>query len=317
MDKLVYQALDMVDQGIIVVDQAMKIVFWNARIEKISKLLSKNTIGKHLEEICPVFAEDRYQNILFMALDKGQSRFCSSILHKAFIYPYGEDRLTSTLRQNMKVEPIDVEGERFVMLQLMDITNMFNSEREMKTLIKELEIAYVDIKSSEKVNKHLAHHDTLTGLLNRLAFLEKLSEAIYLAKIEGTQLAVLFLDLDGFKEINDTYGHECGDQILIIFAERLQSALRNKEIIARLGGDEFIIVIPNLMNEKEVAYTAARLIEVINAPCPINGNVVTSSVSIGISIFPADGIMADDLIKKADQAMYDVKNSGKNFYKFY
>ncbi len=163
----------------------------------------------------------------------------------------------------------------------------------------------------------LARHDTLTSLPNRRMFLEVLQRALARAERAGTQLAVMFVDLDHFKAVNDSYGHTIGDRVLQAAAERLQFCVRTADTVARLGGDEFIILIDALDTRESAAIIAQKLITHFEAPIKVSTCEVRLGVSIGISILPDDGMDAEGLISHADEAMYAVKLSGRNTYRFY
>lgn len=318
MNHLLYNVLDKACIGVIVVDEEYKIVIWNAYIEKLSKLPKAAVLGKKIFVVCPVFSERMYANMLDSALVSGQSRFCSSVLHKGFIFSIDEDKEMAPGRQNMKIEPIYLDhNKRYVLIQIIDVTNQFHNEVKMKSLVKDLELAYEDIKISEENNKLLAHRDPLTGVFNRLAFGVKLASAITESKNNGSKVAVLFIDLDGFKNINDTMGHHEGDILLKEVAHRLKSRLRSGDIIARIGGDEFTIIINGIKNEDNIAAIAQNLIDEICQPYDLNGEPASITASIGISIYPKDGNDAETLIRNADEAMYRVKKLCKNSYTYY
>jgi diguanylate cyclase (GGDEF)-like protein len=164
---------------------------------------------------------------------------------------------------------------------------------------------------------HMARHDTLTGLPNRRMFFDVLQQAIARAERAGTKIAVMFVDLDHFKEVNDSHGHATGDRVLLAAAERLQHSVRAVDTVARLGGDEFIILIDALDMREPVAMIAEKLIAQFEAP--INAGVcgVRLGVSIGISLLPEDGTDAEALVTHADEAMYAAKLAGRNGYRFY
>ncbi len=162
--------------------------------------------------------------------------------------------------------------------------------------------------------QYLAHTDALTGLPNRTAFYEHLPRALDAAEAEGERLAVMFIDLDNFKPINDTYGHEVGDLLLIQASQRLRAQLRTSDYIARIGGDEFVAVLPALGNREEAGCIADKLISTLATPFSIQGHECVIGVSIGIGFYPICASSADDLVHLADQAMYRVKHSGKNGY---
>jgi diguanylate cyclase (GGDEF)-like protein len=159
---------------------------------------------------------------------------------------------------------------------------------------------------------HQYRHDVLTGLPNRLLFGERLSRELLTAERKGTLVAVLFIDLDRFKRINDTWGHQTGDEFLKQIAERLRSCLLESETIARIGGDEFIVLIPGLPDKKEAENRGWALMRALKAPIRIEGKNVFATMSVGIALFPNDGRDSGALMAAADTAMYRAKASGKN-----
>ena len=160
----------------------------------------------------------------------------------------------------------------------------------------------------------LAHHDALTGLANRRLLVDFLDKTIALASRNKNAFAVIFIDLDGFKPVNDTYGHDAGDLLLKEIAQRLSRTVRESDIVARVGGDEFVIVTGEINRDSGAGLIARRIITIITAPVIIEGNSVSVGASIGISIFPSHGNDSESLIQMADQAMYRVKKTGKNSY---
>lgn len=185
------------------------------------------------------------------------------------------------------------------------------------------------LRRTENKIRHLAYHDSLTRLPNREAFKERLEQALNLAKRNDRLMAVLFLDLDNFKRINDTLGHAAGDLLLQTVAERLVSSLRTSDCIihgnpepqrrqvARLGGDEFTVLLSELKTNSDAAVVSARILETLSHPFLLGNQEITITPSIGISVFPGDGEDVDNLLKNADMAMYYAKKSGKNTYRFY
>jgi diguanylate cyclase (GGDEF)-like protein/PAS domain S-box-containing protein len=167
-------------------------------------------------------------------------------------------------------------------------------------------------KQAEQKIRYLATHDGMTGLVNREMFNQLINLAIEPARRYGRRLAVLFLDLDGFKEINDSFGHEFGDRMLIVVAQRLKGCMRSSDVVARLGGDEFVVLIPELKDVIQLNMIAANILSVIAKPEEIMGSQCKVTASIGISIFPMDAHNVSSLMKNADLAMYRAKQKGKN-----
>jgi len=172
-------------------------------------------------------------------------------------------------------------------------------------------------KRVEEHIRHLAHHDALTGLPNRLLLQDRLRQAILQAKRSGRHVAVLFFDLDRFKMINDTLGHELGDRLLRIVTERCLSAVRETDTVARQGGDEFVVVLPELQNAQDAAVIARKLLAAITQPTQLGSHDLSVTCSIGIAVYPNDGLTETDLLRNADAAMYRAKANGRNGYQFY
>ncbi|MEW6613083.1 MAG: diguanylate cyclase domain-containing protein [Pseudomonadota bacterium] len=174
-----------------------------------------------------------------------------------------------------------------------------------------------DRKEAERRLAHLAHCDPLTGLPNRALLQDRLEHALAHAKRHGRQAAVLFLDLDGFKQVNDVLGHAAGDELLRQIAERLREAAREDDTVARLGGDEFVILLEEVMHEAEAAEIAQRLLAALAEPITLMGREVQVTSSIGITLYPRDGENAPALLKHADSAMYRAKRQGRNKFQFF
>jgi diguanylate cyclase (GGDEF)-like protein/PAS domain S-box-containing protein len=170
---------------------------------------------------------------------------------------------------------------------------------------------------AEEQIKHLAYHDALTGLPNRLLFKDRLTVALSHAQRDRTRLAVIFLDLDRFKVINDSLGHNIGDQLLQAVAARVSSCVRESDTVARLGGDEFTLLLPHLINLEDAAPVAAKILEAVRYPFHIEGREFYITTSIGISLYPEDGTDAEALIKNADTAMYQAKELGRDNYQLF
>jgi len=164
---------------------------------------------------------------------------------------------------------------------------------------------------------HLAHHDQLTGLPNRLFLAVHLPEAINEARRTGATLAVLFLDLDRFKHINDSRGHETGDKLLKTVAARVRSTVRDEDVVVRMGGDEFIVVLKNVKGPQQVNETASRINEALSAPVIVDGRPLVTTVSIGVSLYPRDGSDIGELLRHSDTAMYQAKDRGRNNFQLF
>jgi len=174
-----------------------------------------------------------------------------------------------------------------------------------------------DRLASEARIQHLAHHDGLTGLLNRAAFMERMALALRRAERQGEMLALLFIDLDNFKRVNDSLGHLEGDQVLMTVSERLVGALRASDLVGRFGGDEFVVLLADLGSRADIKVVLDALLSVVEVPVKADGRPLSVTPSIGVAVYPDDGRQADELIQHADTAMYRAKARGRATYQFF
>jgi diguanylate cyclase (GGDEF)-like protein/PAS domain S-box-containing protein len=172
-------------------------------------------------------------------------------------------------------------------------------------------------KQREEQLYYLATHDALTGLPNRVLFNDRLSLALYQANRSQQRLAVMLIDLDNFKEVNDTLGHRTGDKLLQAVGERIKNLLRKSDTVARMGGDEFLLLLPGICRIDDVATVAQKILDVFQEPFMVKDHKLHITTSIGIAIFPHHGKDDDTLIKNADIAMYRAKRYGRNSYQYY
>ena len=199
----------------------------------------------------------------------------------------------------------DSEGRQYSSMIVRDITERLRSQAE-------LEAANAQMRRINEQLAEVAHFDMLTHLPNRVLLADRLQQAMAHCVRRNKSLAVAFLDLDGFKDINDRYGHAAGDEFLVAIAKRLRSALRDGDTLARIGGDEFVAVMTDLTAEQDCEPLLLRLLQVAAEPLLVNGQSLQVSASIGVTIYPQDGSSSEQLIRHADQAMYLAKQAGKN-----
>ncbi len=181
---------------------------------------------------------------------------------------------------------------------------------------KKLEQKLRDSKVQEEKNRYLAYHDVTTGLANRALFNDRLDHALAQAERHAWSLAVMFIDLDKFKSINDTYGHDIGDKVLQIVAARLQTCVRDEDTVSRVGGDEFLCLLMEVNEDANVANIAESMIGKISEACELNDVKLIVKPSIGIAIYPRDGTTAEVLLKNADAAMYKAKQDSEGYFFF-
>ena len=181
----------------------------------------------------------------------------------------------------------------------------------------ELQAEIVERRQAEARVHHMAYHDALTGLPNRALLAERLDRALLAARRDGRRLALMFLDLDRFKTINDSLGHATGDHLLREVAQRLCRVVRASDTVARLGGDEFVVLVPGIHGPAESGLVGDKILEALAEPVRFEGHTLHISTSIGICLYPDDGADVDSLMRKADAAMYQAKAAGRNNYQFY
>src|SRR6202790_2522929 len=181
-------------------------------------------------------------------------------------------------------------------------------------------VAFHDVSAARARSlemSHLAQHDSLTDLPNRLLFNDRLTQAISMAVRQDKQLAVMFVDLDQFKKINDSLGHGVGDKLLQSVADRLVNCVRRTDTVSRQGGDEFVVLLSQVEHEEDAAVSARKILRALATPHTIDNKNLDISVSLGVSTYPSDGPDVENLMNKADTAMYEVKQQGRNNYQFF
>lgn len=274
------------------------LIFVNNKNRKYTEFISSNTqylfkpvdeiIGHHISDVMPTEVSSVYLDA-FDRLDEGSE-------HEEIEYSLAIDGKSYWFSAKAtKVK--DPDGDDY----------------EYITVIRNIS----DLKKNENMIKQMAYYDNLTGLYNRSMFYESLNTAIKKSTREDSQFAVVFVDLDNFKKINDTRGHHIGDVLLKQVGTRLSAAIRDSDIIARMGGDEFTMIITSYDTVTELPSLTKRLLDVLSQPVTIEDTYIFISGSIGVSVFPADGSSSDELVKNADAAMYKAKELGRNRYQFY
>lgn len=216
----------------------------------------------------------------------------------------------SALKKNIAVENKVREASE----KLMAVNQALEDEVRERDLVEHQLAAAT---AQEAVARHAALHDVLTGLPNRALFEDRLEHGLAQAKRNGWTLAVMFIDLDSFKNVNDTHGHHVGDAVLRITAQRLMDNTRSDDTVSRFGGDEFLYLLMDVKGEADIAMIAEKIVKAIRAPCTIDlpdlETMPSVGASIGISIFPEHGTAANDLLKNADEAMYRAKRDASGF----
>ncbi len=246
----------------------------------------------------------------------------SNLLAKRFTEPIItlKDTMTESSRGNL-----DLRSDIRTNNELGELSDMFNNMMDIiSNNYKELSSSKLAIEEKQKELEEnyikieqLAYHDGLTGLYNRVAFMKYSYERFHDNDTIFLNHAILFIDLDNFKTVNDTLGHDYGDLLLQNVSNQLTASINETDILSRTGGDEFLIMTSDFESKEELATFAESLVEIVRQPFDLKGETASVSMSVGIAIFPQDGLTITELIKNADIAMYNAKNSGKNAYRFF
>ncbi|HUF19366.1 MAG TPA: diguanylate cyclase [Burkholderiales bacterium] len=179
----------------------------------------------------------------------------------------------------------------------------------------EVRLLHESERNNNRMLEALALHDPLTGLANRRLLGDRILTALAQVRRSKGCMAVMYLDLDGFKQVNDTLGHGAGDMLLKIIAARLKQTVREEDTVSRLGGDEFVIALPHIRSAGDAARMARKIIDAVSQPCEIEGKTVSTTASVGVGIYPAHGEDVETLMQSADRALYAAKRAGKNGYR--
>jgi diguanylate cyclase (GGDEF)-like protein/PAS domain S-box-containing protein len=274
-------------EGIVVYDRSLQCLVWNRFMEELTGLASEEVLGKLATDFLPNLGEQRVDDLLRRALN-GET----ITLAETYYNILGSDRqgwISAVFRPQYDARN-NISG---VIGHIRDLT---------------------DRKRAEQHLEYQAYHDALTGLANRRLFQEHLTLAVALAQRRKAVVAVLYLDLDHFKIVNDSLGHTMGDLMLREVASRLKVAVGEGDVVARVGGDEFTIVLQELKNRQDAASMAQKVLRAVADPINVDGHRLYITTSIGITIYPDDGEDAETLLKNADNAMYRAKSEGRNTY---
>lgn len=294
--------LKSIGDAVVATDRNGAITFVNLVAETLTGWKMEEALGKHLSEMVQLVSKHTREAIECPAARAIQAAVPVNLPADTVLIPKNGDKSFSKI-------PVEINIDD-------SAAPIRNKNGEIVGAVLVFRDASERLKKEEQLRHH-AYHDSLTGLPNRLLFHDRLSISLFEAKRQKKRVAVAFLDLDGFKPVNDAMGHDAGDMLLKLVTERLSNCARHGDTVARIGGDEFILALLNISKKEEAGDIIRRHLDAIRETFIINGCAIRVSASIGISLFPDDGDDVDSLMKKADNAMYIAKGMGKNRYRFY
>ena len=293
---------------LIVDDQEANVKLLEQMLRKAGSRCLTSTMGPHA--VCALHRDNHYDLILLDLQMPGKDGFQVMEGLKEIEVDGYVPILVITAQPGHKLRALTSGAKDFIAkpFDLVEVKTRIHNMLEIRLLYKKLE-------DYSRALESLALHDALTGLPNRRLLMDRLSLAIAHARRNKGTMAVLYLDLDGFKQINDTLGHDAGDTLLKTVATRLVGVVRQEDTVARLGGDEFVIALSVLSHADCVAKLVSKVIQAVSQPYSIQGGSVSITTSVGVSIYPLHGDDVETLLKSADLALYEAKRSGKNDYR--
>jgi len=285
-----HKIVEMAAEGIISIDIQGHILSFNRAAQRIFGFGEDEVLGKNVSMLMPSPHRENHDGYLERYLQTGQAQII------------GKTRELQGMRKDGTVFTMDLAVSEVRLGDTHFFTAMLRDISEQKLAQQRIE--------------QLAHYDELTGLPNRSLFYDRLGQAFVKAKRSQHSIALLFMDLDGFKQVNDTLGHHIGDMLLVKVADRLRLCVRESDTCARLGGDEFTLILNDTYELEDVALVANKVIESIAVPFEIEGYTLQIGISVGIARYPDDAASRGTLLMVADKAMYAAKAAGKNTYRF-
>lgn len=300
MDKILKNTLGSINEGIIILNEKFQILYWNNYMEYLTGMKLEYVVRSNIYDILQSLNKNYFKGLLENVIKDECKVFFSAAMHKNLI--------SGNKKLNLKVSKLKSEGKSFILLEFIDVTNQFLHIEQLRKYIQDLSLLNKKLKEKEKIIEELAYYDKLTGVPNRTLFYKYAEKFFYNAKRNNSLLGLMFIDVNKFKNINDTYGHKVGDKVLIKVANILTEATRKNDVVARYGGDEFLILLPNIKRIDNYNVIASRIIDNKNKIIDVEEQKIKISLSIGVSFYPKDGDNIDKLIVKADKAMYIAKN---------
>ena len=289
------KVLENIHDAVITTDICGNITTWNKGSERLLDYTQDEVLGR---SISLIFSKNNE-----LSLSECFENINNGINLNTELYLVKKDGSEVICDVSLSASKDDFDAINGYIGYIQDITKQKQTQRLLEIQTEKL--------------RHQAHYDTLTGLPNRALFQDRLEQTIISSKRHNTKFALLFLDLDQFKHINDTLGHHVGDEVLVAVAKKISKLIRQEDTLSRLGGDEFTLILKNINTTQDAAIVAQKIIDVLQTPIVVQGVELYISSSIGIAIYPDDSQVTSNLVKYADAAMYRAKEEGRNNYQFY
>lgn len=303
MDKALQDVLLNIDHGIVMFDQDYQITVWNKYMQKIMNIGSEDAVSHNIYQVLPNLNKNHFKVAIESAFANGCKMFFSDAMHRGLV--------SEKEHFNVKLSCIDINASKYILLEFIDVTNEYMRIHLLRNNMTQLYLLNKGLKDEQKEIKKIAYYDELTGVANRTLFYELAEKLIADAKRNHDLLGLIFIDVNQFKSINDTYGHEAGDAMLRKVADLLNNSTRNHDVVARYGGDEFLVLLPHLKHFENYKVIVSKIMNTSDRFFYIGEHKIEISLSMGFSFYPDNGKRIHQLIEAADHAMYIAKRERK------
>lgn len=303
IDDCLPEILNFISEGIVILDSDLNIVYWNPLMEKLTGLSRNQVLHRKIGEAVPALEIRMYRRAITDVSANGMPAFFSAAIHRRIL---GDSHPV-----NLKMNRILHHSGNLILMEFIDMTNQFLQLDQLRASVRKQAELNDRLKQKEQVIEKLAYYDQLTGVANRALFDKYAGQYLSRAERTGSMLGLMFVDVNEFKQINDTYGHNTGDKVMTRVAGMLTESMRKDDIVCRYGGDEFLVLMPDVTAQFDYQSVIRRIGENKKRSLMQDGYEIVLSLSIGVSLFPRDGRTIDELIAKADELMYMEKNKSR------
>ncbi|WP_239984916.1 GGDEF domain-containing protein [Sporolactobacillus pectinivorans] len=303
MDSFLPNILNCINEGIVILAEDLSIIYWNPFMEKLTKKKQDEVKDTKIEEALPYLNRNFFHSAVDKVIAGGTPVFFSAAMHRRMI--------SENHKVNLKMNRVSNRDGAAILLEFIDVTNQFYQISQLRDYVRQLSHLNIKLQQKEKVIEKLAYYDKLTGVANRALFDKFADKYLNLAKRSGHVLGLMFVDVNEFKAINDTFGHNTGDKVMTRVASLLTESTRKNDIVCRYGGDEFLVLMPDITSYADYQRVAKQISRNKKKHIIQDGYRISLSLSTGVSFYPDDGETIDDLIAKADEIMYADKHGSR------